>query len=811
MQFIVSQPVSQAPAPSFVFARDNWVHPILVSLLYLTMALNFVAAGWTEEGSGVFMWVVAGAVGCGLLVTYARFSIGPMLGFGLLVGLCWAILLVSSQVLEEDVRGLMLQGFNLMQSRAYLLLELWWNWALKAVNQGFSGSNLSFLLNLSFYLWWIAYFGTWALLRFGLSWRSMTMAGVVTGVNTFYAPEPINGLFIFFLFVAVLILISSNLISLQWRWRGTRIRFSSDILLDFMQSGLLFGIVVVGAAWSIPRLGLSPTLHEVLEPVSRIWEDTTDQIAAWNQGLNQQQRAGGTSFQSSLTLGGPRNSSGEPVMRVAAPEGRYWRANVFDQFDGRRWENTSQERGSLLAEATVPVPGWESRARLVQQITPLQDLGYVVLAAPDIVQVTVPTVANYEVVPDPTFRETLLPLEAADSDLASPEDRWELQHVLSMAPLLPNEPYQVLSSQTTATVWDLENALPDFPEQVRIRYLQIPDSIDPEVGQLAARLTAGTDSPYAKAKALETALRRIPYADDIQSAPPGTDPVGYFLFDLQRGYCDYYATSMVMMLRMLGIPSRLATGYAEGEYQPDTQEYLVKNMDAHTWVEVYFPGLGWIEFEPTASESALQRELGGPPASPGTDGTGNPNSLPDNPQDILDQSLLGEDPFSNSSREDAFDPSAVPSPPPTTDLRVLILGMLAVAGVVWGSLQWRARRMGSNALEDMVSRVYDRLMKWGARLHLPIQSCDTPLERGRLMARTWPHLTEDFKTVCVSYVRRQYGSKVSDSEHIRAQAGAERAWRHMQGPFWRRWLGQWVRDLFRQRRQTASNSSQPES
>ena len=811
MQFIVARPVRQDPAAPFVFARDNWLHPMLVSLLYLTMALNFVAAGWTEEGSGVFMGIVAVAVGCGLLATYARLSTVPMLGFGLLAGLCWSVLLVSSQVSEEDVRGLLLQGFNLLQSRAYLLLDLWWEWVRKVVTQGFSGSNLSFLLNLSFYLWWIAYFGTWTLLRFGLSWRSMIMAGVVTGVNTFYAPVPINGIFIFFLFVAVLILISSNLISLQWRWRGTRVRFSSDILLDFMQSGLLFGVLVVGVAWSIPRLGLSPTLQEVLYPVSRIWEDTTDQIASWNQGLNQQQRAGANPFHSTLTLGGPRNSSGEPVMRVVTSEGRYWRANVFDSFDGRRWENTSQERGNLQAEATVNVPGWDNRTRLLQQITPLQDLGYVVLAAPDIMQLTVPTVASYELVPDPTFAESLLSPEAEDPDPTIPADTWELQHVLSLAPLLPNEPYQVLSSQTTATVWDLENAPADVPEDVLNRYLQLPDSVDPAVGQLAARLTEEAETTYAKAKTLETALRRIPYSDDIQKAPLGRDPVSYFLFDLQEGYCDYYATSMVVMLRMLSIPSRLATGYAEGEYQPDTQEYLVTNKDAHTWVEVYFSGLGWIEFEPTASESALSREQGGPQGASGAANPANTNSLPDNPQDTLDQNLGSEDPFNVSSLDDAFDPRAVPIPAATTDWRIWIVGILAAAAFAWALLRRRARNMGYNPLEEAVPRIYSRLIRWGMRLQLPIQTCDTPLERGQLFSGAWPHLAAEFRTVCLSYVRMQYGSKVPDSEQIQAQTRTEFAWRKIQWPLWRRWLGQSFRELFRSYRRKPLNPKAPGS
>ena len=79
------------------------------------------------------------------------------------------------------------------------------------------------------------------------------------------------------------------------------------------------------------------------------------------------------------------------------------------------------------------------------------------------------------------------------------------------------------------------------------------------------------------------------------------------MFDLKQGYCDYYATAMAMMLRSVGVPARAVSGYAEGIYDPEAGLYFVTERDAHTWVEVFFPEYGWIEFEPTAGESPLDR------------------------------------------------------------------------------------------------------------------------------------------------------------------------------------------------------------
>jgi len=103
----------------------------------------------------------------------------------------------------------------------------------------------------------------------------------------------------------------------------------------------------------------------------------------------------------------------------------------------------------------------------------------------------------------------------------------------------------------------------------------------------------------------------IEYSETItETRPAEQDPLDWFLFDTQVGFCNYYASSEVMLLRSLGIPARLAVGFAEGEHQGGTTTYLVLERNAHAWPEVYFPGFGWVEFEPTVSEDPILRPLG---------------------------------------------------------------------------------------------------------------------------------------------------------------------------------------------------------
>ncbi|QED46440.1 DUF4129 domain-containing transglutaminase family protein [Cytobacillus dafuensis] len=142
------------------------------------------------------------------------------------------------------------------------------------------------------------------------------------------------------------------------------------------------------------------------------------------------------------------------------------------------------------------------------------------------------------------------------------------------------------------------------------RYTQLPEELPQRVRDLALEITAGKNTWYEKAKALEDYLKGSNFTyDQKEVAIPGPedDYVDQFLFDTQIGYCDNFSTSMVIMARSLGIPTRWVKGYTEGEYKGQAENnrkiFEVTNNNAHSWVEVFFPGIGWVPFEPTKSFS----------------------------------------------------------------------------------------------------------------------------------------------------------------------------------------------------------------
>ena len=131
--------------------------------------------------------------------------------------------------------------------------------------------------------------------------------------------------------------------------------------------------------------------------------------------------------------------------------------------------------------------------------------------------------------------------------------------------------------------------------------------LDRRIPQLAEQITASADNNYDKAPALEIYLRtHFGYTLQLPRTVPH-DPLANFLFERKQGHCEYFASSMAVMLRTLGIPSRVVNGFRTGEFNDLTSQYVVRASNAHSWVEAYFPELGWVAFDPTPGASIPAR------------------------------------------------------------------------------------------------------------------------------------------------------------------------------------------------------------
>ena len=158
--------------------------------------------------------------------------------------------------------------------------------------------------------------------------------------------------------------------------------------------------------------------------------------------------------------------------------------------------------------------------------------------------------------------------------------------------------YEAESDIMAAPPAELRRAGRNYPEQIQARYLHLP-ALDPRVPRLAAEITSSASNDFDKAAAIENHLRtRFGYTLQLPRSHE-KDPIANFLFERKQGHCEYFASSMAVMLRTLGIPSRVVNGFRSDEFNDLTANYVVRAKDAHSWVEAYFPGYGWQTFDPT--------------------------------------------------------------------------------------------------------------------------------------------------------------------------------------------------------------------
>lgn len=272
------------------------------------------------------------------------------------------------------------------------------------------------------------------------------------------------------------------------------------------------------------------------------------------------------------------------VMRVRASSPDFWRGQTFDQWDGRVWR-VSTERPTLIRGGTqigiprVTLDGPTQSAVDVDELVQTYYLEQVgpnaIFGANQISKVYFPERALFQN-PDGSLRAGVR--------------------------LDPGTVYTVVSQRPLVTPTALRTARPEtVPPEIAAAYGERPVTT-PRVRDLARRITANAPTAYDKVLALEQWLAtHTEYSLDIPRLPKGRDAVDQYLFVDRRGFCEQIGTALVVMARELGIPARLAVGYAPGERNPFTGLYEVKASDAHAWAELYFPGLGWQGFDPTAN------------------------------------------------------------------------------------------------------------------------------------------------------------------------------------------------------------------
>ena len=322
-------------------------------------------------------------------------------------------------------------------------------------------------------------------------------------------------------------------------------------------------------------------------------------------------------FGQTMRFTGAISLGAELVAFVDTPGSGYLFGSAYDRYDGSGWASTAVEQPRRQVSSQESANSNSGSTRLTFHVGEggsYEDSGAVDLnvrpaeASSVLLSAGPPVGIMRQIATSSSVPVTARALKGAPAN--------ELSELVADSPFEPGSTYGTQGLVSSATSDTLRNDASEVPDWVRNNYLQLPRSLPNRVRNLAAGLAKGNANDYDRALSIETYLRRLPYDQNIPAPPVGEDGVDYLLFIAGRGYCDYFASAMAVMLRSVGVPARVVAGYVMHEALPGGQ-YLVKERDAHAWTEVFFPGFGWQRFDPTPGGAESFAVAAGQQVAPG--------------------------------------------------------------------------------------------------------------------------------------------------------------------------------------------------
>ncbi|MBN2045849.1 MAG: transglutaminase domain-containing protein [Anaerolineales bacterium] len=638
----------------------------------------------------------------GVIVVYTNIGnlIQPFFTY-IRLGFKHLLSLIQSQPPTEEILPNAAQAqaqWNVLEQSIQVLYERQIDWVLNLPESVYDPVSLN--LTWGILVWLITIWTYWHAVR-----KKQVVVGFIPALIIIAAANPSieSGLVWLFLIlgIALCMVILSNQSKLEDFWQEMRLNVSERIRMRTTQYALYLSIGLVFFAGLIT----SPQLDDFIDDI----RDRRTQADGQGQGQGESGTSDSAILEEETTIGaeqvlgetadgwlpnvhligsGPELADIE-VLHASVQEPNaglapryYFRSATYETFNLNGWQNIDKDSVFIPPEEEFEIDFTPNQKLLYQEVTLLRDLpkGNLMYVVGEL---TAANVYYYGSFHTKFVNNTYTDLFASVTDATE-------YAAYSITPFYGEN--------------DLRSASQEYPAWIENKYLQVPDSITDRVYDLAISLTATQPTPYDRVLSIENYLRGFEYTLEIEAPPRSQDIVDYFLFDLQKGYCDYYASAMVILTRAAGIPARLATGYLASTYDPEAGHFTVTEDQAHSWAEVYFPEYGWVTFEPTAGQPALIRQ---------------------EERQLLPERLASEPQVD------------IPNPEPEKgggrlmpdNLFILAgeLSLLAAVGLAvfhWAD-KWFLSRMNPNKL---LSEIYRRLRKLSKRMGINTNSTDTPLE-----------------------------------------------------------------------------------
>lgn len=731
--------------------RDSWALLGIVLVMGWAVASTVERSAWVPQTDGKLVPAMALATVLGWLFATAGVS---RLGYLLLSlpALAVSVLLFNPSPLAtrgdlSALRKWLLDLDLTGQTNAVLLMSL----------------VLMFLLAGLWTSWWV------------FRRRNGLVALLPTG--TILAVEIINDTSISLTFFTLVwlaataaLLLRINFVALKEGWRKRRLPRAADTGWSFGEIGVEATVAILAVAFLLLPPLSNTDISAAFLPGS-LHSDNFHPFGIGSSGSSGGS-IGSIGYSELVRPGSQLKAKSEVVMVVSGDTPTlypYWRGIALAGWNGIEWyelpstaEVPVRQQPLLAAGANIPrddLPADPQRVVLLQNtfrvVVPLQNTRGTVFSAGELTTVrnqptTIRGIMTSRPAPGPGPIPSLVNVPGDNTETASFDtiDRIRLARSLQ-----PGYSYTVSEAIPNVDVADLESAGTNYPSWVA-PYVTLyyggriapgySVTRDTDIANLARQIVdaAGARTPYDQAKAIESwfiAKGRFTYTLTPPPAPAGVRSLDYFLFNSKKGFCQDFSTAMNVMLRTLGIPSRQMSGFGLGTFDEKTHQYTVNALDAHSWVEVYFPGYGWIPFEPTPdgvngpiTRPLTRAQLNLPPVS-ATDSSARPRPNLREPNTDASGGLV-----------------STPFPDLVRPLLTVVGGLLLlVILALLFAMRWL---LGVNDLP----RMWRRLLFLGNRLKVRRRTGDTPQEFGGRLAGAVPDLDPELRRLAELYTRASF-------------------------------------------------------
>jgi transglutaminase-like putative cysteine protease len=743
--------------------RDHrdWLIAVLFLFAMLLASGRLILSNWTDDLILAQGAAILGTI-LGLVLGISQFQVKSRR---------WLAAAYTPFILPWLLLGLD-SGAEPLQTRLLSLAGRFWLSLSQLIFAEEVTDPLLFITFACLVFWFIGIFCGQAILQPGRLLAGLLPPSLVILLIQLFDSYPPGRIWIVAVYLALVLLLigRKNYLDNDNQWRAKGVFTGSEPEFDLNRSIIIGTILIVFLAWILP------TPASALPAAARWWSENSQPLRNAQERINKALAALSSEqpppverYGEILALGNQADQGEGLLFRVRPPAGTnlpryYWRARVYDTYENSQWQNSASltSRAFLPESPTLNIP--ETGGQLAEfEFEWFFTAQATLVTHPQPVWVSRPAELLY----------TPLPENMSDAS------GWRANPAL-----VRGERYIARSVLISPTIFELQQAGEEYPDWILERYLDLPEDVSARIVALAISISADAATPYDKAEQITNYLRQnIVYDERVPALPLGADALERFLFDWQRGYCNYYASAQVVMLRAVGVPARLAVGYAQGERSG--LNYVVRAKDAHAWPEVYFPGIGWVEFEPTGNQDPLIRPSGIPIERPDRDPFEMEREIPQFNDDVL------LPPPANIPEADSRSEF-----PYLTVLGWIIITLLISIG---GYTFWRLNRQQSfpqRALQATLAyyqwrglQVPNWLQNWQRwsslseverAFHTINQSLFwfrqeqseslTPAERVNLLQKLLPQAAEDIKTLAIQHEMTLYSKNPGDAARAKKAA-----------------------------------------